>query len=1105
MERVIKLTMFLLLAIIVQASAKTYSQKITLAEDRAPLARLFREIKKQTGYQFFYKDELLQQAGKVSIHVKEVSIEEALQACFRDQPLSYTIIEKTVVIKRKEAPMTIPPPPVEIKGNVTDEQGKPIQGVSILVKGTKIGAATDANGNYTIDVPDNSSGILVFSYVGMATLEIPIGSKTTIMARLKPEITQQQDIVVIAYGTVKKSDITGSVSSVSGEKLTQVKGISNVAQALQGQAAGVQVNQASGQPGEAMMIKIRGTNSINASNSPLYVVDGLPLDNLTAQLNPDDIERLEVLKDASSIALYGSRGANGVILITTKKGREGKTTVAYNGYFGVQTLRRKLKLANASEFAELQNEAVANDNASGVNATPLRQPWTAAQVDSLKGKGTDWQKLVYRPANMQNHDLSISGGNATTRYYTSFGYFNQDGIIKNSNYTRLSFRGNLSHQINDKLSWNTSFSLQNSKYVQANYTSADGNGGIPFTTEVIPPTQGVYDASGRYTVFTGVSYGATNPVGMSKALYNPSNSFRIIGNTGFVYNIIGGLKLKLNAGIDASYNRSDYYAPSTLSIGPRAGKTYSNSSTFVNENLLTYNATFGKHTIDAVAGITYQDSKSQNLNSGTAVGFITDVYLDNNIQSATTLAQPSTGYSDSKLASYLGRINYNYEEKYFATVTGRYDGSSVFGANNKFGFFPSGALAWRLSQENFMKEIRSVSNLKVRGSYGKSGNQAIAPYQTLASVSSTNLNFNNQTNTGYTLGGLDNASLKWETTSEFDLGIDLGLFRDRIQFTADYYNKTTKDLLLNFPIPASTGFGSVTKNAGSVQNRGYEFQLTTNNIVGGPFKWTSTLTFSHNKNKLLSLGADASGKPITYQEIGTAGANWFPDSVGFGMNELYGYKIIGVYQTDQEAVANGEPNKHAGDYKEQNMHPQSNHVIDGTDRVILTHLQPKFTFGFNNSFNWKNFDLSLMIVGSYGNDIVNEFRKYNVAMTGQWTPTRAAFDHRWQGPGTSNTVDKPSVNSAQTLLNYANSDWVENGSYIKLRDITVGYNFSPALLNTLKISSVRVYASVQNFITITKYTGYDPEVSWAASTVNGWDRGNYPSVKSVTFGAKVNF
>jgi TonB-linked SusC/RagA family outer membrane protein len=1107
-----KLTVILSTAILLHVHAGVFSQNVTLSGSDMSLKKVFSEIKKQTGYTFFYTIAQLKNARPVTLKVARSPLPDLLQLCFADEPLSYYIQGTTVFITEKKTPPASAPvnpesaPKREIHGKVTASTGEPLSGVTVEVENVGAKTATDSKGEYTISVPDDAH-VLIFTSIGYIARRVNIDDHSEINVVLQRFSKELGDMVVIGYGVVKKSDLTGAVSSVSGDKITQVKGISNVAQALQGQAAGVQVNQASGQPGEAMVIKIRGTNSINASNLPLYVVDGMPVDYVTADLNPDDIERVEVLKDASSIAIYGSRGANGVIMITTKKGREGKTNVSYSGYYGVQTLRKKLKLINASEYAELQNEAVTNDNASGVNSPALPVPWTQNQIDSLKGKGTDWQSLVYRPANVQDHDLSVSGGNANTKYFTSFGYFDQDGIIKNSNFTRLSFRGNLSQQITDKLSFTTNLSLQNSKYVQANYTGADGNGGIPFQTEVMPPTQGVYDASGNYTVFTGVSYGATNPVGMERLLYNPSNTLRIIGNTGIVYEILGGLRLKLNAGMDDSYNQSDYYAPSTLSIGQpggKASKSYTDAFTFVTEDLVTYDKTINRHNIAAVAGITYQDSKSQDLNSGTATGFISDIYQDNNIQSANTLAQPSTNYSDSKLVSYLGRVNYNYSERYFATVTGRYDGSSVFGENNKFAFFPSGALAWRISQENFMKSVKPVSNLKLRTSYGLSGNQAINPYQTLPSLSNVNLNFNNQTNVGYVQGSLPNNSLKWENTAEFDLGADLGLFQERIQFSADYYDKKTTHLLLNVPLPTSTGFGSVTQNAGTVQNKGYEFQLTTVNLTGA-FKWNSVLSFSHNRNKLLSLGNNAFGKPITYQEIGTAGANWFPDSVGFGMNELYGYKIIGIYQTDQQAIANGEPTKHAGDYEEENMHPGTGHVIDGTDRVILTHLQPKFTFGFNNNFSWKNFDLSLMFVGSYGNDIVNEFRKYNLAMTGQWTPTQAAYDQRWQGAGTSNTVDKPSVNSAQTLLNYANSKWVENGSYIKLRDITLGYNFSPSLLRRARISSVRVYISAQNYLTITKYSGYDPEAAWSDATVNGWDRGVYPSSKSITGGLKFNF
>jgi TonB-linked SusC/RagA family outer membrane protein len=726
--KVMRLTAVLMIVGLLPVHASSSAQSVSLDASNMPLKKVFAEIKKQTGYTFFYNYAQLKDARPVTLKVNNVPLTEVLERCFDSQPLSYYIQGTTVFVTRKVAAAAPAAAQVSvarqpIHGRVASAEGEPLPGVTVTLEGTNIRTATDSMGNFTLDVPDNGA-VLVFSSIGYATRKVTVHGHADLQVALDRFSKDLGDMVIIGYGTVKKSDLTGSVSTVSSDQVTQVKGISNVAQALQGQAAGVQVNQGSGQPGEAMIIKIRGTNSINASNNPLYVVDGLPLDNLTAALNPNDIERIEVLKDASSTAIYGSRGANGVILITTKKGKDGLTHITYGGYFGVQTLRRKLKLINSPEYAELQNEAATNDG----NALP----WTAAQIDSLKGTGNDWQKLVYRPANEEDHDLSITGGNAKAKYYTSFGYYDQNGIIHNSDFTRLSFRGNLSNQITDRLSLNTNLSIQNYKYVQANYTSADGNGGIPFQTEVMPPTQPVMDANGNYTVFTGVSYGATNPVGMSKLLYNPSTTLEIIGNTGIVYEIIDGLRLKLNAGIDANYNKTDYYAPSTLSIGQPGGqayRNYANTSTFITEDLLTYTKTFNRHGIDAVAGVTYQDSKANNLNSGTAVNFVSDVYQDNNIQSAITLAHPSTGASDFKLVSYLARLNYNYSGKYFATVTGRYDGSSKFGENNKFAFFPSGALAWRISQEDFMKDLSAISNLKVRSSLGVSGNQAINPFR----------------------------------------------------------------------------------------------------------------------------------------------------------------------------------------------------------------------------------------------------------------------------------------------------------------------------------------------------------------------------------------
>ncbi|MBD2702071.1 TonB-dependent receptor [Spirosoma sp. BT702] len=1088
-------------------------RRVNITIEQATLKQALMQVSQVANVKFVFNSKVIRSDERVSITAHNERLADVLNRLLKPRHVQYEVAGKQIIFSRTEPEASLVPdlqfdsnkPPkitdVSVSGTVQDEKGIGLPGVSIVLKGTNRGSTTDAQGTYRIDVPD-ASAVLIFSFVGYRSQEVLVGNQTQLNVTLLPDNQSLNEVVVVGYGSVKKSDLTGSVSSVGADKITQVKGISNVAQALQGFAAGVQVNQSSGQPGEAMIIKIRGTNSISGGNAPLYVVDGLPLDGLSAQLNPDDIDRIEVLKDASSTAIYGSRGANGVIIISTKKGKEGKPKISYNGYYGVQSLRKKVDLIGARDFAILQNEVITNDNASGLNTPQKALPWTTAQIDSLGGRGTDWQDLVYRNAIVQNHDLSVSGGSQNLKYYTSFGYYDQDGIIRNSNFKRMSFRVNLSYDISKKLSVSNSFSLQNSIYRQAIYAGADGGGGIPFTTMVIPPTQGPYDANGNYTKFTGVSYGETNPLGLSTELYNPSANLRLIGNTTLVYELVKGLKLNTSVGIDGGYTKSDYYAPSTISIGQPGGKAskgYSNTSTFVTEDYLTYSTIINKHTIDALGGFTYQSNQSENLNSGTGIGFITNDFTNNNISAATTPGLPSTGYSDSKLVSYLGRLNYNFGDKYYVTVTGRYDGSSRFSEDKKFAFFPSGAFAWRISEEPFMKQIPTISTLKLRTTYGFSGNQAIANYQTLARLTNTNVVFSNVNNIAYVQGSLAYNNLKWETTRQLDIGLDLGFLRDRIQLTLDYYDKKTEDLLLNVGLPTSSGFSTVLQNIGAVQNRGFEFQLTTVNTTGA-LRWNSVVTISHNNTKVLQLENDPQGNPVTYKEVG-AGGNWFPIQVGQSINELYGYKVLGIYQTNDEAVKNGEPTKRAGDYKFWDR--DGNGVVDGNDRSTLTHLTPKVTFGFNNNLTYKNFNLSLLFVGSLGNDIVNEFRKYNITLNGNWTPTKEAFNQRWTGSG--NGFDVPSSKSGSSIRDYANSLWVENGSYVKLRDITLGYTLPTTLLKSAKISSVNVYVSAQNYLTITKYTGYDPEVSWSAASVNGWDRGNYPSMKSITAGLKVDF
>ncbi len=1079
-------------------------KQVSVNAENKSLKEVLAGIEKDTKTKFMYSPKAIRAERRISVDLDAKPLGKVLEVLLAPLSISFRVSGDFIVLSQQintkptsqregDAADDTPITERTVKGKVTDEANVGLPGVNILIKGTQMGTASDAEGNYSLSIPDGQV-VLVYSYVGFLTKEMPVGDKSVMNLAMQADDKQLSEVVVVGYGTVKKSDLTGSVSSVSADEIMQVKGVSNVAQALQGQAAGVQVIQRSGQPGEYVSIKIRGTNSIAGGNDPLYVVDGFPLDGLSSQLNPADIEQMEVLKDASATAIYGSRGANGVVIITTKKGREGKPKVAYSGYFGVQSLRKKVDLINAQEFATLQNEVAANDGKS--------LPWTEEQIRGL-GKGTDWQDLVYKDANMQSHDLSVSGGSGQTKYYTSFGYYDQKGIIENSNFKRLSFRVNLDQKITEKVGLTSNLSLQHSKYFEADYPSADG-GGVPFQTMVMPPTQGVYGADGKYTRFTGVSWGASNPVATAREKWTPNNSLRLIGNTELTYEIASGLKLRLNAGVDNTWSKSDVYIPSILSQGEpngKASKSFSQALTFVNENILNYNKTFGSHALDLIAGITYQHSKSESLSSGTAGNFLTDIYQNNNIQSAVVKGQPSTGFSDYDLLSYLGRVNYNYKGRYFATFTGRYDGSSKFGSDNKFAFFPSGALAWRVSDEAFLQQVKAISNLKLRASYGLSGNQAISAYQTLSRLNNVSVIFDNAIDVGYVQGGLSNNNLKWETTGQLDIGFDLGLLNDRIQLTADYYDKKTTDLLLNVTLPPTTGFGSVLQNIGVVRNKGFEFQLSTVN-TSGAVSWNSTLTFSHNRTRVEDLGKDAQGNPITYKEVGTGG-NWFPMIVGQSMSQLYGYKVAGIYQTDAEAAENGEPTKKAGDYKFQNT--DGNAVVDGNDRITLTHLEPKFTFGFNNTVSYIKFDLSLLFIGSYGNDIVNEFRKYNLTVNGNWTPSREAFNNRWTGPGSGNGVDRPSENSGSPIRDYANSLWVEDGSYLKLRDVTLGYNFSAEQLRFLKISSARLYVSAQNYFTLTKYSGYDPEASWVAASINGWDRGVYPSMKSLTAGVRVNF
>ena len=982
-----------------------------------------------------------------------------------------------------------------ISGTVTDENNEGLPGVNILVKNTTTGTVTDIDGNYRLNVPDDAN-TLVFSSVGYLTQELAIGGRSVINVQMAPDVQALQEVVVIGYGSVKKSDLTGSVSSVSSEGITQVP-VTSVDRALQGQAAGVQVNQKSGQPGQDVVIRIRGGNSISGGNDPLYVIDGLPIDGLGSEINPEDIASIEILKDASATAIYGSRGANGVVLITTKRGKQGQVDVNYHGYYGVQKLRKKLDMLNRDEFVAMVNEVAANDGEAPV--------YTPADIANLPDN--DWHDLVYRNAPMQSHQLSVAGGNEMSKIYASLNYLNQEGIIRNSGFDRLSLRLNGDQQISPKMNIGVNISLSRGEIKNSNDGAADGPGAVPFTAIVMPPITPVKDQDGNYTLFTGTPWGGTNPVGSSEMELNKTLTTRIISNLNFRYEIIPDLNFQVNVGVDASNATNDFYRMIGLvSGGPQDGqasKRVSKSSTVVNENFLSYNKSFADiHHIDAVAGFTYQETQSDFL-SGRSTGFVTDIFGNNLLQAGSSPTPPQSGLTEYSLVSYLGRVNYSLLDRYLFTFTGRYDGSSKFGANNKYAFFPSGAIAWRLSDEGFMSNTEWVSDLKLRVSYGQSGNQAIAPYQTLARMTTNVPVFGNGQDVGFVLSSFPNQSLQWETTTQLDFGLDLGVFGNRILFTADYYKKNTTDLLYNATLPPSSGFQSSTRNVGEIENKGFEFQLNTRNLTG-ELIWNSTLNMSFNRSKVVDLGTDGLGNSITRVDGPIAGGNWFPLFLNEAPFQLYGFEIEGIYQTDADAIENGETNKTAGEYKFRDRN--SDGVINDEDQTILTNLQPNFIFGFNNEFFYKNFELSFLIVGSVGNDIVNEFNKYYTALNGLWNARKDVWENRWTGSDSGGTFAKAS-SSADDNITFAppNSLWVEDGSYLRFRDIKIAYNLPNSLLEPVGISKVNIYLSGQNLITITDYSHYDPEAFWESSGVNGWDRGVYPSFKSFTVGLKASF
>ena len=990
----------------------------------------------------------------------------------------------------------------KVTGKVVEDASKgALPGVSVQVKGTSTGTITDFDGVYTITVP-KTGAILVFSYIGYAKQEIKITDKATINVSLKEDASQLDEIVIVGYGSRKKSDVTGSVSSVKSEELTAFP-VLDAAQALQGRAAGVVVQSNNGgEPGAPVNIKIRGNTSISANSSPLIVVDGFVGANMP---QANDIESLEVLKDASATAIYGSRGSNGVIMVTTKKGKSGRLNVEFNTTYAVQNTANKLDLLNADEFTAYQNQIRLNSG----NTTPYPQ----GTAD------TDWQDLIYRTGNTQNHQLSFSGGSDKINFYASGNYFSQDGIIVNSGFERMTFLSNIDAQVTDKLKLGLNlFGSRGTKNGVA--TQSTGSGGVGAGGDDVislamryAPDRPVYNADGSYNSGNSVGDLVDNPYAVATERVDETKSDNFRANFYANYDLLENLTFKTTYGFSSENETQGTYNPSTLfvtasAVGGRASITSARRTSVINENYLTYKKEIGKGDLTVLGGVSYQKTITEAFTAA-GTGFISDSFSFYALDKATGLLQPDSSLSEVEIQSQFGRLNYDFDNKYLFTATVRRDGASNFAANNKYAIFPSAALGWKVSNESFLKDSETVSNLKLRASYGITGNPSISPYQSLSRFASLYASRNGQTVNAITPDQPANPDLKWESSYQTNIGVDLGILQNKITLSLDYYNIDTKDLILgNNGIPEYFGFANdeILTNLGEINNQGFEISLNTRNISNDNFSWTTDFNLSANKNKVAALINDA-------DLFDDASPSYFSHDrthvlrVGEEVGLFWGYEYAGVYQggtvpTGTATLAGGV----AGDplFIDQD----GSNSISEADRTTIGNPNADFTFGITNNFSYKNFDLNIFFQGSQGGDIMN---LTNVQLTnGDANTTKDNFNNAWTTTNTDTNVPRVGNNSNREI----SSRFVEDGSFIRLKNIALGYNLPSEISEKLGMENVRFSISGQNLLTFTNYSGLDPEVSYFGSggvnnvksnTAQGFDFGNYPTVKTVNFSLNIKF
>lgn len=1071
---------------ILSCSLAVFAQAVSFKGEHLTVKQAFARIEAQTDYRFAYNSADLDTSREVYLDYENASAINVVNDILAGTGCTASIDGNYIVI----SPVSQEEPQDEaVTGTVVDDAGLPVIGAGVIQSGTTNGVMTDENGHFSIEVPDNS--ILEISSLGYKTATVTVVRGGNYNVVLQEDMKLLEEVVVIGYGTVRKSDLTGSLASVDSDAFKAQK-VTRIDQALQGRASGVQISNTVGAPGGDVRIRVRGANSVLGDNSPLFVVDGFVGVDFNS-INPNDIESMEVLKDASSTAIYGSRGANGVILITTKSGsKNGRVNVTYDGNVSVSRIIKQYDLLSAGQYAETYN---AHQEAFG-----LEPAFSTDEIDSYYANGGfNYLDAILRTAISHQHQLSVDGGNEKTQWRVSGNYLDQQGIIKMSDYERFNVRARINTKVNDRLSFR--FNVNASSSTGKNNQGFSGASTILNQALAWAPTTNPYDGDGNLIMNDPVGSLKANPLALLYNAENVSEKTFITVLGGANYEFIPGLSLDFQAAMDQLFDKSKSWTGETAAAGgsSTASITDGKARTIQTTTQLSYNKDFGKHTINAVAAFETQSYRYSSV-TGSATDLTFPELKYDNLAQAKTM-QTASGYSMWTLVSYLARVNYSYAGKYMASVSVRRDGSSKFAKGNQFSTFPAAAVAWTINKENFMQNVPVISTLKLRASWGLTGSQAIEPYATKSAFGSINYPFTMGSSTsGIQISNPANPDLRWETTEQTNVGIDFGVFDDRLSLEADWYFKTTRDLLLNKNVPAYQGGGTIVSNIGSIRNSGFDFNISGKIIEKKDISLETSVNFSILKNKVLDLGNDEAVYVASNITGINDGAFDFIYKVGEPLGTIYGLKYLGPWQKEDAALA-AEYNCVPGDARYEDL--DGNKAYDSADYQIIGHAMPEYTLGWNTNFRYKNLSVNMFWQGVFGADKLN----YNrcIFMMASRDVRGATFAEALERyiPGVNEDAYLPAWSPTSTWYPVS-SLWLEDGSYLRLKNISVAYDF-----NVKKVGGFTVSLNATNLFTITKYKGIDPEASnvggGTSDIQQGLDYGAYPNAKSVTLGLTIRF